>query len=430
MYEYCSVIIKKYSKYTVPSIAPKGFYSLLEPPQLDKWQHLSTNCTLQFQILLEDSGQVVIHVILNNSTLLEHIRLPLGNNHDLIQFSSKCPIISCKYISEEYGPKMLRRFQINLPSDLEFNRIVICLRNLNFIMRTAKTSIAQNTIKNQVLDNSNNKRAEVSEDNNLGTYSNFNTQFQTQNMIMDFSQCYQEESERELSNRPNRTLPRRNFSMVQQSFPNADVSVEQFSQDFNTPLASQAVPSRPEQLSVKLAEASQGLPNVTNCSSDAAREKKNTPISVDLPLGKDITSCNTNLSHLVNLPRENLQKEENIEGTGLATTPAMRRNIEGQNVTKQDASNRKKVDNKLSGSQETENANISQRNTEISSSGPNNRKEADSAVTQEVMMGVAKTYRNASRKISKRLIKEKLKDEGFMKWVNKVETVLSKMFEK
>ncbi|CAI4049791.1 hypothetical protein SUVZ_13G2660 [Saccharomyces uvarum] len=431
MYEYCSVIIKKYSKYTIPSLAPKGFNSVLDPPHIDKWQHLSVNCTLQFLVLLEDSGQISLQVILNNSTFLENIRLPLGCNHDSIQFTCKCPIISCKYISEEFGPKVLKRFQINLSNEMDFNRIVISLKNLSFIIKTAKTSIARNTMINQTLDFSNSKKGSFTENNIASTHRNSSVQFQTQNMVMDFSQLYQKKPGKELNSCSNTTFPIANLPMTQQNFPTAEVSVEHFSQDLNTPLATQTIPSPPEPLSVKLLEVSQPLSNNLRHSLTTKNEKRNTAISFDLPSEKGTTLHNDNdLLNVTNLPKGRQEKEDLVQiqsSANVVTTLATLGNLEKETATKQ---NKEKVDDKLGGSENVAHTNEHQKRKEIPFCSSNNGIETDTTLVQEEMMAAKKTSRDPPRKISKRLIKEKLKDEEFMKWVNKVEKVLSKMFEK
>lgn len=423
MYEYCSVIIKKYSKYTIPSLAPKGFNSVLEPPHIDKWQHLSVNCTLQFRVLLEDSGQVALQVILNNSTFLEHIRLPLGSNHDLIQFTCKCPIISCKYISEEFGPKVLKRFQINLSNEMDFNRIVISLKNLSFIVKTAKTSIARNTMINQTLDFSNSKEGNFidnnnANNNNANTYKNSSVQFQTQNMVMDFSQLYQEKSGRELNNCSNTTFPIANLPMTQQNFPTAEISVEHLTQDLNTPLATQSIPSPPEPFGVKLSEVSQPLSNNLRHSPTTKNEKRNTAISFDLPFEKGTTLHNdNNLLDVTDLPKGRQEKEDLVQirsSANVVTTLATLGSLEKENATKQ---NKEKVDDKLSGSQNVAHTNEYQKRKEIPLCSLINGTETETTLVQEEKMVAKKISRDSPRKISKRLIKEKLKDEEFMKWV-------------
>lgn len=419
MYEYCSVIIKKYSKYTIPSFAPNGFRSMLEPPQIDKWQHLSTNCTLQFRVLLMDSGQVLIHVVLNNSTLLENIRLPLGDNQDLIQFSCKCPIISCKYISEEFGPRMLRRFQINLPNDVEFNRTIVSLKNLNFVLRTAKTSIAQNTITSQVLDINNGKKVNFAEGTNTSNYAHSSTQFQTQNMIMDFSQRCQEKSEREQSNRSNITLPHDNFPMAQQSWPNTELNVVHSSQDLNTPSATQTVLSRPEPLNVQPLEVSQSLAKTTSCLPNIENQKNQTETNSDLLSRKDIASCKPGLMEIAHLPKERVEKESRMHSTtGLVKTPTTTVwSLEKENTTRQNFNNKENVDNKLSDSQKSRGINTSNRRTEIPLNDTLNGTKEEVSLGGEITVNVKNANRNAPRKISKRLIKEKLKDKEFMNWV-------------
>ncbi|QID87271.1 hypothetical protein GRS66_009942 [Saccharomyces pastorianus] len=418
MYEYCSVIIKKYSRYTIPSLAPKGFSSVLEPPHIDKWQHLSVNCTLQFKVLLEDSGQVALQVILNNSTFLEHIRLPLGSNHDSIQFSCKCPIISCKYISEEFGPKVLKRFQINLSNEMDFNRIVISLKNLSFIVKTAKTSIARNTMINQTSDFSNSKKGNFNENNNAGTYRNSSVQFQTQNMVMDFSQIYQEKCARELNNCSNITFPMTNLPMTQQNFPTPEANVEHFSQDLNTPSATQTIPIAPEPLSVKLLEASPPLSNKSRHSPTTKKENRNTAISFDLLSKKGAILHNGNDTlNVADLPKKRQSTEDLVQirsSANVVTTLGTSCNLVKKNATKQ---NKEKVDNKLSDSQNVAHTNEYQKKKEIPLCGPINGLETKMTLIQEEMMAAKKTSRDPPRKISKRLIKEKLKDEEFMKWV-------------
>ena len=418
MYEYCSVTIKKYSKYTIPSLAPNGFYSMLEPPQIDKWQHLSTNCTLQFRVLLMDLGQVVIHIVLNNSTLLENIKLPLGNNQDMIQFSCKCPIISCKYISEEFGPKMLRRFQINLPNEIDFNKTIVSLKNLNFILRTAKTSIARNMITNQVLDIKNSKKADFTESTNVSGYKNSNAQFQTQNMIMDFSQRYQEEPEREASIHPNNILTHKNFPIAQPSWPKTDLSAGHSSQDLNTPLTTQAVSSWPEPLNVQLPEASQILPKITGCFPNIVNQKKNIDPIVDLASSrKNISERATTLLD-VHTPKEQTEKDVQVQSsTVLATTPPKICGLDKENPTAQNANIMTKVDNKLDGSQRSKNANTPCRNEEPILNGLFNGTKEKTYLDEGTSLSVKNVNMNASRKISKRLIKKKLKDEDFIKWV-------------
>ncbi|GHM90581.1 hypothetical protein SCAW_025610 [Saccharomyces cerevisiae] len=414
MYEYCSVVIKKYSKYTIPSFAPNGFQSMLEPPQIDKWQHLSANCTLQFRVLLMDSRQILINVVLNNSTLLENIRLPLGDNQDLIQFSCKSPIISCKYISEEFGPRMLRRFQMNLPNDVEFNRTVVSLKNLNFVLRTARTSIAQSTITSQVQGNNNGTKVCFTEGPKVSSYTNPNTQFQTQNMIMDFSQRYQEESERESNNRSNITLPHDNIQIAQQIWPNTDLNVVHSSQDLNTPMATQTVLGRPESLIVQPLEVSQSLPNTTNCLPNAENKKKKVDTTSDFTSRKEIALCKTGLLETIHIPKERESQMQSV--TGLDATPTIIWSPGKDNTAKKNTSNKKNIDDKLTNPQKSGNTHTPDRNKEVLPNGTLNETRKEASPSEGLTIRVKNVNRNASRKISKRLIKEKLKDEEFMKW--------------
>lgn len=142
MHEYCSALVRIYSKYTEQIPAPLGFDTPSRSLETSKWQHFPMNGNLMFSIVKEYDNSYILQ-ILWNELILEFVRVSLMSSDKVIQFTARSPIISCKYVVRENSKVFIRRFQMVLHNDVDFSRVCATLSDLRFVLRSARADIPQ-----------------------------------------------------------------------------------------------------------------------------------------------------------------------------------------------------------------------------------------------------------------------------------------------
>ncbi|CCD26460.1 Rec114p NDAI_0H02860 [Naumovozyma dairenensis CBS 421] len=379
--------LKLYSKFEEPILAPLGFQTKQKPLPLDKWKHhsqTSPELPLTFQLLhFNPNINGISHSIVSfrvisgdpvgNFTILEEVCSPIAPlSSQIIQFSAKSPTLSCKYLSNETnGVVYLRRFQISLEKDVDFARICSILISMQFVMKNGRLS-------NTALDRS----RMIGIANNPINYSNPNIEIRNHNKNDSFPQEIQTQN---LLN--SQMFP---FSQLEMQPTQAlDYSQSQFA--FNTP----------------------ALVNSNNMDVNHCNDVTTSKLFDNSNLEKESFEK-------LNLPTRNsfTQREEVYSKNGIASS--------GQNFSEQGNNNPDK--NYISISEEIEKGKEEEEEKEDNNNISNL---PTIEMLQKVKRKVGKIEKETSKKehkskykISKKIIKEKLKDNNFLRWVDKVENVL------
>ncbi|CCF56812.1 hypothetical protein KAFR_0B05160 [Kazachstania africana CBS 2517] len=135
------VKVRMYSVYTQAIFAPLGFETrLVSPLNAEKWKHLteSQNMNLSFQILVQENGTIIVQTLANGTSVLDEIKTSVMEDAKPIQFNVRDPVISCKYLIHENSMQVLKRFQITLTSYSDFSKIYDLLSILKFKIKYAK----------------------------------------------------------------------------------------------------------------------------------------------------------------------------------------------------------------------------------------------------------------------------------------------------
>lgn len=139
--------IRKYSNYGELIPAPKGFLSPRRPTDINKWQHHQVDNTLSMSIMKNATNSIRIRVFWGTDRVLEDTDTGLlkwtdGSSTSFcpIQFSAKSPSIMCKFLIIESGRLFIKRFQISFYTDNDYQRCNMVLNELGFVIRAANTT--------------------------------------------------------------------------------------------------------------------------------------------------------------------------------------------------------------------------------------------------------------------------------------------------
>lgn len=136
------VPVRFYSTYLESIAAPAGFETQAAPLDSNKWQHLPPNYPIKLRIRLENDSSYSIQVVWNER-VLDKMKISLGDNRRLVQFTAKSPSISCKYIIWQDSEPFMRRFQITLNGDDDFIKLCTILRELRLVIKPARGVVPQ-----------------------------------------------------------------------------------------------------------------------------------------------------------------------------------------------------------------------------------------------------------------------------------------------
>lgn len=120
-----------------------GIESHMNSLDLLKWKHYSTKDHFIFQLTILKDRTLSMNIVMNGSNIIDSVGL---NKQEIdlqmflkIQFSANCPIISCKYFSHDSMLNLCqRRFQMTLKDESDFNGLTNILRQMGFIVKNAK----------------------------------------------------------------------------------------------------------------------------------------------------------------------------------------------------------------------------------------------------------------------------------------------------
>lgn len=118
-----SLPLKFYHTYLENIYAPQGLGTSSRHLEKNKWRRFGTEAQLEFTIRKE--GNYIIVKVTNNGQALDYAVVNSYKGREMMQFCARKPSISCKYM---ISATHMRRFQVAFSNDLDFleanNRIV------------------------------------------------------------------------------------------------------------------------------------------------------------------------------------------------------------------------------------------------------------------------------------------------------------------
>ncbi|QLL30513.1 hypothetical protein HG536_0A03310 [Torulaspora globosa] len=445
--------VKFYSTYSELIPAPRGFDTIFNPLQSDKWQHFPENFPSNLTLSLGKDKTCHVVVAWNGRTM-ETIKVNLLDSARTIQFTARCPAISCKYIVLTESGMFMRRFQVSLNSEDDFERLQVILAGLRVAVKPARPRMStadQSKLNCKYLGQpnvsanplstieSNTLAANLSAQNAFSDNSLVESQYATGSVEQGFqyplcSQIsseipWQAQSGSYFATALNHSDTQNEAQMVlpNQCFP--------FSND-TTSLTGPAppIPSKPEvpsdcgmqstvqSISVALNKETKANLEFTtegSCSISKSTEGKDVTCIAPAELFTEKKSClskdNIELPQLrrdlISKPHETRSegnRSQEIASEHLAITTPSEKNVldNERNIRSEEGASKKGL-------------------KPLGVNKSNDTKNEEKASRQSPIVQPAATFQKI--RISKRAIKEKLKDEYFMKWVSKVEEALSAM---
>ena len=136
------VRVKLYSEYTDAIPAPQGLSTKTVPLQFNKWSHYlsSQKHSIYFSILLQAdiSQKVRFQVFGNEAKIYQNLVSLMADEFQIVQFSAKCPTLSCKYLLQcaPQSIPIMRRFQLVFDNQNDFFKVVTQLTTFGFKVKT------------------------------------------------------------------------------------------------------------------------------------------------------------------------------------------------------------------------------------------------------------------------------------------------------
>ncbi|CAL9730422.1 hypothetical protein MOUN0_J05204 [Monosporozyma unispora] len=134
--------IKFFSQFLEDIPISNGVETQMSQLDMSKWKHFSENENFKFKLKYENEA-LTLTVWINNVQPLEHIIISKQDielkrlNH--VQFSIKSPRISCKYLKLSNNFNLVqRRFQMTLEKEDDFNKLIQLFKQINFVVKEAK----------------------------------------------------------------------------------------------------------------------------------------------------------------------------------------------------------------------------------------------------------------------------------------------------
>lgn len=143
-----SAKVRLYSKYVDQFSAPYGLNTKCKLGlQMEKWLHFPADRDITFQLRMLNDRALQIRVVSlfnNEVTLLEDITTSVVPDNMYVQFSVKSPAIACKYLTMADNQLFINRFQVTLGNDAEFLEVYQILRHLKFRLKCGRTIPSSN----------------------------------------------------------------------------------------------------------------------------------------------------------------------------------------------------------------------------------------------------------------------------------------------
>lgn len=449
-----SASIKFFSTYSELIPAPRGFESAGATLNPHKWQHFPTETASCFNLDVGKDKTCHINVGWKGQTM-ETVRINLLNSAQTVQFTARSPAISCKYIVWTEAGMFIRRFQVSLSHDEDFARLQLILSRLKLVVKPARRPIpAPNQsdshenqfetltghVKPALPLGPNSLAANLGTDVTCMNNPILDSQFQATAMEQSFQYPL--------------------YSQVVTEAPWQTQSSQSFEKAPNTHVSGAASAYRPSPLSPPILKASETT--ATFSTSQAV------PLNYKLPSVGQI-ECEIQAS--ISDPFENLVRTPDIvfnskSGSRQDNTGEPDQDIREQLTTKtevygghngdylSDQQLKKKDTTAKAREEKTSNNDCTTKRSDLSKNVLDMKCDIPSLYVSEKKApkvpatGLSKQKNSKTEektcdhwpesqskaqclkvRITKKMIKERLKDEYFMKWVSKVEESLSAMTE-
>ncbi|EDO16964.1 hypothetical protein Kpol_1041p22 [Vanderwaltozyma polyspora DSM 70294] len=134
-----STKIKVYSKYMETILAPNGFQGPTSGLDINKWKHYPGNDNVAFSLFAKDNC-IVVKLVLQHSFTLEEISFPINDSTNTIQFTEMAPALSVKYLGFQNENRVMNRFQVVFNTVEDFERVSSILKYLKCAIKIAKTT--------------------------------------------------------------------------------------------------------------------------------------------------------------------------------------------------------------------------------------------------------------------------------------------------
>ncbi|QLQ78078.1 hypothetical protein HG537_0A03250 [Torulaspora globosa] len=443
--------VKFYSTYSELIPAPRGFDTTFNPLQSDKWQHFPKDFPSNLTLSLGKDKTCHVVVAWNGRTM-ETAKINLRDSARTIQFTARCPAISCKHIVVTESGMFVRRFQVSLKSKDDFERLQVILAGLRITVKPARSQVpapdqsrlssnywGQPNVSVNVLSTteSNTLAANHSVPNAFCDNSPMDSQYVTGSIEQGFqyplySQLpsdipWQTQSGSYFTKavNPSETQNEAQILLPSQSLPLPNGTTNQ-----TGPI--RPIPSNPERPSncgiQSTAQSIRVSPDkerkvIVELATEENLSTSESTVREDMAPAELFTKTKSCLS------KENIELSQSCRDQICESRETRRAVTRSQEIAKEHLVNLKSVESNVLDNQ----GNIqSKEGTSekglkplIIDKSKHNRKNDEKTCSQSPMIQPAATFQKI--RISKRTIKEKLKDEYFMKWVSKVEEALSAM---
>lgn len=126
-----SVPIRLYSTYSDFINAPQGFDTPASQLDKTKWKHYNQNYFISLVIERFGGNRVTLTILSRENVILDILSTIVGNTNNHFKLSCRSPSLSCKYLKQENGSQVLRRFQIEFINNSDFSNTLIILKSLS-----------------------------------------------------------------------------------------------------------------------------------------------------------------------------------------------------------------------------------------------------------------------------------------------------------
>lgn len=147
-------IIKFFSQYSKDIPITNGVETQMSQLDMSKWIHFPTRDKFIFQLYYHDDAQLIMTVLGNDVHVIEQFSV---SKQDIelkrvshIQFSIKSPTISCKYLKLSNNLLVQRRFQMTLENKQDFDNLVHLFAQVNIAVKNAKVLNDNTLIASQI----------------------------------------------------------------------------------------------------------------------------------------------------------------------------------------------------------------------------------------------------------------------------------------
>ncbi|CAB4254467.1 similar to Saccharomyces cerevisiae YMR133W REC114 Protein involved in early stages of meiotic recombination [Maudiozyma barnettii] len=151
-----SIPIKTYSKYEGTIVVPFGFNTPSIQLDNQKWRHFNRNYQITFNLQIIQKNIISIKTMMGETTVLDDITITIGDQNDHIRCSSRCPSLSCKYLKQENGIQVLKRFQLEFNNSIEFTSVKKSLQAITINIKEYHPTGTQPIFNNNNNNNNNN----------------------------------------------------------------------------------------------------------------------------------------------------------------------------------------------------------------------------------------------------------------------------------